>query len=98
MFVDLFLFSYQHSLYIEKIRNDVTEIKEYEKPKLNAIQEEVNKRIQEKTGKVKDDISFDIDFATEKFNQLDLSMFKVISYLDEIGEKVTNVVKLLKEE
>ena len=83
---------------IEKISNNIVELKDAEEVKLNSIQEAVFKRIQVETGEVADKLKADIGYATKKFNDLDISMFKATCYLDEIGKKILDLEKMLKGE
>ncbi|KOS67114.1 hypothetical protein AEA09_14775 [Lysinibacillus contaminans] len=81
---------------IEKIRNDLVELKNAEEVKLNSIQEAVSKRVHDEIENDAYDLKMKIDFAIDRLYKLDSSMFKITCYLDEIGKKVLDFEKLIK--
>ena len=90
---------------LQTIQQDVIETKEYvselqntEQKRLNSIQEAVVKRVREKFDENNDSLTLDVEYATKKFTELERKIYTVERYLDEIGNKVLEAEKLMKED
>lgn len=83
---------------IEKTKEYVSELQNTEQKRLNSIQEAVVKRVREKFDENNDSLTLDVEYATKKFTELKRKIYTAERYLDEIGNKVLEVEKLIKED
>ncbi|MGG3926877.1 hypothetical protein ABET51_12840 [Metabacillus fastidiosus] len=75
---------------IEEVKTYLTEIKQNMDSKLDSLKKSVYERVQIEKGK-KEKLDLDVEFAVKKFSDMEMRMYTVECYLDELAKKLLKI-------